>query len=299
MTSLTQRYQIAIPQLKSHLRAYWQLIKSLQTGLLIITGLAGFMSARCPVTSWEMGVAVAGTLFLAVSGSTILNMVYDRDIDAKMKRTASRPLPSGLVDADEALLVGLLLSWLGIGGAIVLAPLYGLVVFAGLFFDVVIYTMWLKRRTAWSIVWGGIAGGMPALAGRALGTGQIDSVGLLLALSVLLWIPTHIMTYGIKHANDYYHAGVPVFANVYGERTTRLVISMSTCAAVVVMSVVVWTIGLHANCSYAVAGLGGLLVVLTFGALFYPSSKLNYGVFKFASVYMLGTMLLIIAGLYT
>ena len=147
--------------LREKLRVYWQLIKSLQTGLLLITGLAGFMSACCPLFAWPALLAMLGTLFLAISGSTILNMVYDKDIDARMKRTANRPLPSGQVDANEALLVGLMLAWLGVGGAFALSPLYGLVVFAGLFFDGVIYTMWLKRRTSWSIIWGGIAGGMP------------------------------------------------------------------------------------------------------------------------------------------
>lgn len=296
MTLLAQSRHITIPLLKVRLRLYWQLIKSLQTGLLLITGLAGFMSACCPLKTTSLVVAVAITLFLAISGSTVLNMVYDRDIDARMKRTATRPLPSGLVDADEALLVGLMLSWLGVGGALAINPLYGLVVFAGLFFDVVVYTMWLKRRTSWSIVWGGISGGMPVLAGRALGVGQIEIVGLLMAMAVLFWIPTHIMTYGIKYARDYKAAGVPVFANTHGERFTRLAISLSTCAAVMVMSIVVWQIGLNIHCTYAIASLGVLLVGLTFGSLIFPSPKLNFGVFKFASVYMLGSMLLIILG---
>ena len=151
-------------------------------------------------------------------------MVYDRDIDAIMKRTCQRPLPAGLVTVKEALLLGFVLSTLGVGWAWALSPLYGLVVFAGFFCDVLIYTVWLKRRTPWSIVWGGIAGGMPVLAGRALGMGQLDLIGLLLSLAVLLWIPTHIMTFSIKHADDYRRARVPVFPNVYGERFTRLLL---------------------------------------------------------------------------
>ncbi len=296
MTLLTHRPLMTTAQLKARLRAYWQLIKSLQTGLLLITGVAGFMSARCPLTSWALGLAVTGSLFLAISGSTVLNMVYDRDIDARMKRTACRPLPAGAVSADEALLVGLGLSWLGVGWAFMLAPLYGLVVFAGLFFDVVIYTMWLKRRTAWSIVWGGIAGGMPVLAGRALGTGQIDLVGLLLALAVLLWIPTHILTFGIKYAADYARAGVPVFANTYGPETTRRIVGAATVAAVVVMIVSIWLIEIATGCLYFAAVLGVLLLMVTATSVVRPSPRLNFAVFKLASVYMLGSMLLIIMG---
>ena len=74
-----------------------------------------------------------------------------------------------------------------------------MIVLAGLFFDVVIYTIWLKRRTPYSIIVGGLAGGMPALAGRTLGTGRVDLLGLLLALAVLLWIPTHIVTFGVRY----------------------------------------------------------------------------------------------------
>ncbi len=73
---------------------YWQLIKSHQTGLLLLTGIAGYISARCPVLNWDVLLGLTLSLFLAISGSTILNMIYDRDIDEKMGRTCQRPLPS-------------------------------------------------------------------------------------------------------------------------------------------------------------------------------------------------------------
>jgi heme o synthase len=276
------------------LRAYWQLIKSLQTGLLLITGLAGYMSARCPMTSWAAILALTTTLFLAISGSTILNMVYDRDIDSKMKRAAHRPLPSGKIRVEEALLVGLLVSALGVGGAYALSPLYGAVVFAGIFFDVAIYTIWLKRRTPWSIVWGGISGGMPILAGRVLGTEQIEAVGVLLALAILFWIPTHIMTFGIKYVDDYKKANVPTFAGQYGEKTTRLIISVSTTAAVILMSLAILQIEINAHCLYATISMGAILVGTAIFNQLYPSERLNFGLFKFASLYMLGSMGLII-----
>ncbi len=114
------------------------------------------------------------SVFLSISGSTILNMWYDRDIDAKMGRTAKHPLPSGEINAKEAFRVGLVVSALGVGIAIAMSPLYGLITFGGLFFDVIVYTIWLKRKTAWGIIWGGISGGMPILAGRTLGLGHID-----------------------------------------------------------------------------------------------------------------------------
>ncbi len=282
--------------LRTKLRAYWTLIKSLQTGLLLITGLAGYMSARCPLTTWQTLLAVAGSLFLAISGSTVFNMVYDRDIDAIMKRTCRRPLPAGLVTVQEALLLGSVLSTLGVGWAWALSPIYGLVVFAGFFCDVLIYTIWLKRRTPWSIVWGGIAGGMPVLAGRALGMGQLDLVGLLLSLAVLLWIPTHIMTFSIKYADDYRRASVPVFPNVYGERFTRLLLGLSTVGTSITMLLAAWLIGLRWGYLQASFSLGLVLLVFALCNVVRPSPRMNFVLFKAASLYMLSAMVLIIGG---
>ena len=156
------------------------------------------------------------SLFLSISGSTILNMWYDHDIDTVMNRTHNRPLAAGTVRLQEALRLGLVFSLLGVGLAMAMDPLYGLVVFAGLFFDVVVYTIWLKRKTCWSIVWGGISGGMPILAGRVLAVGHVDLVGILLTLALLFWIPTHTLTFSIRFHDDYKAAGVPTFPSTFG-----------------------------------------------------------------------------------
>jgi len=269
------------------------LIKSLQTGLLLATGLAGYVSARCPVTNWTTLLGVAGSLFLAISGSTVLNMVYDRDIDAKMKRTDGRPLPAGQVSPREGLYLGVLLAGLGVGWALVLSPLFGAIVFAGLFFDVVVYTIWLKRRTSWSIVWGGISGGMPVLAGRALGAGQIDAIGLLLALGVLFWIPTHIMTFSMRYHEDYQRAGIPTFPSTYGLRTTRAIIAIASLMAALAMAGAGVGIGMAWGYLRLLAVLSGGLFVLALASLARPSEQVNFGLFKYASLYMLNAMLLI------
>ena len=109
--------------------------------------------------------------------------------------------------------LGLALSAAGICWSVALNPLYGLVVFAGLFFDVVVYTAWLKRRTAWSIVWGGLSGGMPILAGRVLASGLTDAPAWLMMLGILLWIPTHNLTLSIKYASEYQAAGAGTTKN--------------------------------------------------------------------------------------
>ena len=279
--------------LKTKLRLYWSLIKSLQTALLLTTGLAGYMSARCPIFNIWTILGVAGSLFLAISGSTVLNMWYDRDIDAKMSRTLTRPLPAGVIPPQEALFFGLTISILGVGWALVMDPLFGAIVFAGLFFDVVVYTIWLKRRTCWSIVWGGIAGAMPVLAGRALGLGYIDWVGIALALAILFWIPTHILTFSMRYHKDYQAAGIPTFPSTYGFQFTRVTIAISSVLAALLMGFAAYGIGMDWGYLRLMAVLSSGLLVLAVVSMLTPSERVNFGLFKYASLYMLGSMLLV------
>ena len=273
-------------------RKYFPLVKSLQTGLLLITGLAGFMSARCPVLNFPIVLGLTGSLLLSISGSTALNMWYDRDIDAKMPRTSKRPLSTGETTPQEALILGLALSITGVSWAFAIDVLYGTVVFAGLFFDVVIYTIWLKRRTAWSIIWGGIAGGMPVLAGRVLGTGTIDWVGIALALGVLFWIPTHILTFSIRYYDDYQKAGVPTFPSTYSFQTARLIIAISSIMATLAFGIASYGVGLTWGFLRLLVVLSAGLFALAVQSLRSPSERVTFGLFKYASLYMLSAMLL-------
>jgi protoheme IX farnesyltransferase len=175
-----------------------------------------------------------------------------------------------------------------------MAPLYGLVVFAGLFFDVVVYTIWLKRRSCWSIVWGGVSGGMPVLAGRVLGVSALDGIGVLLALAVLCWIPTHILTFSMRHHNDYQAAGVPTFPSAYGFTATRLAIAASSVLAALAMAAAVHLVGLMWGYLRLIAVLSAGLLLLAVGSAILPSERTNFGLFKYASLYMLSAMLLII-----
>ena len=283
-------------KLAARLKAYWVLTKNLQTGLLLATATAGYVSGCCLNLAAGSLLGMLGSMFLAVSGSTALNMVFDRDIDAQMRRTAARPLPSGRVSAREGLALGLLLTAGGLAWAAALDARYALVVLAGVFLDVVVYTLLLKRRTPYSILIGGLAGGMPALAGRVLATGRVDSIGLLLALGVLLWIPTHILTFSMKYSADYARAGVPVFPGIYGVSATRRVIAASTALAVFVLYSAGRLIGLPPAHLGGLGLLGLLLAGLAAGSLLRPRPALNFALYKGASIYMLAAMVLMIAG---
>ncbi len=275
-------------------RHYWSLAKPSQSGLLLATGLAGYMSARCPVFNIGTILSLSASLFLAIAGSTVLNMWWDRDIDAKMGRTQKRATSKGLVDENEVLRAGLILSVIGVGWAVAMDALYGLIVFAGLFFDVFIYSMLLKRRTAWSIVWGGISGAMPILAGRALGLGAIDWIGVTLALGILFWIPTHTLTFSMKFAKDYADACVPTFPSTYGLTVTRATIAISSLLAAVAMVVAGYGIGMTWGFLRLLGVLSAGLLMLAVTVTFNPSERVNFGLFKYASVYMLAAMILVV-----
>ena len=275
-------------------RAYWPLTKSPQTTLLLLTGIAGYMSARCPVVTWQTVAALIGSLYLAIAGSTVLNMVYDRDIDLRMQRTCTRPLPAGLISVRDASVLGITMVVLGVALAFALSPLFGWIVSAGVVFDVLIYTIWLKRRTAWSIVWGGIAGGMPILAGRALGLESIDWIGIMMSISVLLWIPIHIMTFNMRHFEDYQSAGIPTFAERYGFKATRIAVALSSVLAAAAMSVALAGMGMTWGYMRVLAVLGIGLVLIATASMSRPSERANFGVFKYASVFMLSAMALVV-----
>jgi protoheme IX farnesyltransferase len=292
---MTTQSSTANPKLqnprKGKLFLYWPLIKSSQTGLLLATGIAGYLSAATRV-GWLTLLGMSLSLFLAISGSTIMNMWYDRDIDAKMKRTHKRSAASGELSPKEVFWVGMVISSLGVGWAMIIAPLYGLVVFAGWFFDVIVYTLWLKRRTAWSIVWGGISGAMPILAGRVLAVGKIDLVGILLALAILFWIPTHTLTFSIKFRDDYSKAGVPTFPSTYGETFTRATIAISSVLAAFAIGWASMLIGINAGYLRLIAVLTAGLLLLAFATFRVQSEQINFGLFKYASLYMLFSMII-------
>ncbi len=277
----------------SKIKNYWPLVKSLQTGLLTVTGVAGYMSARCPFTHWTTMTGLVISLILSISGSTVLNMWYDRDIDRVMNRTHHRPIARGIVSPTEALILGVVLSLTGIGIAMLLSPMYAVIIFAGIFFDMILYTILLKRKTCWSVIWGGIAGGMPILAGRTLGMGTIDGIGIMLAAAILFWIPTHILTFSLRYKDDYTSAGIPTFPSTYGEGFTRSTIAIASIAAAGLIGAAAVLIGVNQGFLHLIGILSGGLMILAFLVMLKPSPRLNFSLFKFASLYMLAAMLLL------
>jgi protoheme IX farnesyltransferase len=273
---------------------YWPLIKSRQTLLLTLTGAAGYLCQPPLPTAWWRFIGLLASLLISITGCTVINMLFDRDIDRRMRRTSQRPLATGQMKPRTAGVLGIGLIGLGLVWAIILSSAYFFVILAGVGFNVLVYTLWLKRRTAWSIVFGGVAGGMPILAGRTLAVGHLDLFGLMLALVVLFWIPSHNLTLGMLYSDDYINAAVPTFPTVYGSHATRLAITLSSLLAALTM-IFTWVV-LGANTIQLTVmvlfSLGLLIMAILPGRN--PGRSFITIQYKYSSIYMLLSMIWLI-----
>ncbi|MDW3221051.1 MAG: heme o synthase [Acidimicrobiales bacterium] len=219
----------------SSVRDYVALTKPRIIELLLVTTVPVMVLAApgWPGTALVAATVLGGTL--SAGGANVLNMVWDRDIDAAMERTASRPLVTGAIPVTNALVFGLALGALGHGvlwwqvGAAAAWLTTG-----ALGFYVVVYTMILKRRTAQNIVIGGIAGAVPVLVGWVAVTGELSSAAFALFLVVCLWTPPHFWALAIHYREDYRGVGVPMLPVVAGIDRTLSQIRLYTWATVLV-----------------------------------------------------------------
>ena len=200
---------------------YFALLKPRVMSLVIFTALVGLLVAPVPVHPF---IGFVGVLCIAVGAgaSGALNMWWDADIDAVMKRTAKRPIPSGRVQPGEALGIGVALS----GFAIILLGLATNLLAAGLlaftiFFYVVVYSMWLKRSTPQNIVIGGAAGAFPPMIGWAVATGDVTIDSVLMFALIFMWTPPHFWALALFVKTDYGDAGVPMLTETHGRDVTR------------------------------------------------------------------------------
>jgi heme o synthase len=275
---------------------YHILIKSRQTLLLYATGICAYLlSLERPVIIAE-AVWLSLTLLFSICGCTVLNMLVDRDIDAKMARTHTRPLVTGALSIAPVTTFGVALSLLGLGIAFWLGVKIGLIIAAGFVFDLGIYSMWLKRRTPLSIVLGGISGGMPALAGRTLAIGHVDPIGLLLTLSILLWVPSHFVTLTMKYRHDYRRAGVPVWPNVFGEVASHRFIAIANLLNGGVLLLCGRLLHIAPAAFVLLVASTATMLGLALLSLVRPGDRLTWAIFKSASIYMLLSFMLITFG---
>ena len=200
---------------------YLALMKPRVMSLVVFTALVGLLIAPGHI---HPVIALTALICIAVGAGAAgaLNMWYDADIDARMARTAARPIPAGRLAPGEALAFGVTLAT----GAVVVLGLLVNVVAAGLLaftiaFYVVVYTMWLKRTTPQNIVIGGAAGALPPAIGWAAATGSLAVEPALLFLIIFFWTPPHFWALSLLRSEDYARAGIPMLPVVAGEPETR------------------------------------------------------------------------------
>jgi len=238
---------------------YFALMKPRVMFLVVFTAFVGLVAAP---GNMHPVLAVAALICIAVGAGAAgaLNMWYDADIDARMARTAARPVPRGRISPDEArafgvvlaagsvMCLGLMLNWVAAG---LLALTIGFYIF--------VYTMWLKRSTPQNIVIGGAAGAVPPMIGWAAATGTVSLDSFILFLIIFMWTPPHFWALALLRVRDYERAGVPMLPVVKGEDETR--------RQILVYSLILAPLGLLPT----LTGLGGILYVSAaalLGALF-------------------------------
>jgi protoheme IX farnesyltransferase len=215
-------YNAGAREHEAQLGDYFALLKPRVMSLVVFTALVGLLAAPVGV---HPVIGFASILFVAIGAgaSGALNMWWDADIDAVMRRTVKRPIPSGRVTPGEALNLGAALSLLSVMMLAVTANLLaaGLLAFT-IFFYAVIYSMWLKRSTPQNIVIGGAAGAFPPVIGWVIATGSFSVEAWLMFALIFMWTPPHFWALALFMRSDYDDAGVPMLTVTHGRRATRV-----------------------------------------------------------------------------
>ena len=224
-------------------RDLFALTKPRVMSLVVFTGLCGLLVAPVPVHP-VLAFAAVLCIALGAGAAGALNQWYEADLDAKMKRTAGRPLPAGRMSRQTALHFGVGLAVFSVILMDLAANHLAAAILAGsILFYVLIYTVWLKRRTAQNIVIGGAAGAFPPLIGWVAATGNVSALPLLLFAIIFLWTPPHFWALSLFVKTDYANAGVPMLPVVAGIPTTRRQILLYTLP-MVAAAIAPWALGL-------------------------------------------------------
>ena len=268
---------------------YWELIKPRIVLLLVFTGIAGML-----VAYKEAGVAPSAlqllvgfsAVFLGSSGAEVLTNYRDRDIDGIMARTRHRPIPSGRVTPGRALVFGFATSILSVLLAYWFNPLAALFMTIGLVDNVVVYSLWLKRRSWLNIILGGISGGMPVLVGYAAVAGTISPLAVFMSALVIVWIPTHIWSLAIRAKDDYVNAHIPMLPVIVSMRVATVCIAV-TSSLLAVFSLAVFFVA-TVSLFYVVSAVacGAFILGYSVKLAFDRTESTAWTLFKISSPYL-------------
>ncbi|MGC1465806.1 MAG: heme o synthase [Pseudolabrys sp.] len=267
---------------------YIALMKPRVMSLVVFTALVGLAIAPVPVHP-VIGFVALLCIAVGAGAAGALNMWYDADIDARMVRTARRPIPTGRVQPGEALAFGLTLAAFAVAVlGLTVNVLAALLLAFTIFFYVVIYTMWLKRSTPQNIVIGGAAGALPPMIGWAAATGTLSLEPVVLFLLIFFWTPPHFWALSLYRADDYARAGVPMLPVVAGDAETRRQILLYTLVLVPI-GLAPWALG-YAGLLYGATALvtGAIMLVLAWQvrAERRPADRASKHLFAFSILYL-------------
>ena len=261
--------------------------------LLVITAVTSMYAASKLVSGTPaleymdyLHIIVAGGL--ASAGSSALNHYYDKDIDPKMSRTSSRPIPSGRMAASHVLIYGLIVSCISvIYGFFALNAISAFFIAVGIFSYVIIYTVWLKRRNTSNIVIGGIAGSAAAWAGWAAATGSMDLLGFLVGFLVFVWTPSHFWCLAMKIKDEYAQAEVPMLPVVIGmQKTSKFILGNTLILIPYSLILVLIPDGLGLVYAIIASVSGGLMLVYHYKLTKTPTSEFAWKAYKVTAPYL-------------
>lgn len=259
--------------------------------LLVITAVASLYAASqlapgSPEVDYQTYIHVMIAGALASAGSSALNHYYDRDIDPRMSRTSTRPIPSGRISAGAVVAYGLALSCISVVyGYVLINAASAFFIALGIFSYVIIYTAWLKRRNTSNIVIGGIAGSAASWAGWAAATGSLDMLGFLVGFLVFVWTPSHFWCLAMKIRDEYAQAEVPMLPVVIGMHRTSKYILANT-AILVPYSLMLYAFGMGMVYTLIAAVSGGLMLYYHYRLTREPTSDFAWKAYKVTAPYL-------------
>ena len=257
--------------------------------LLVITAVTSMYAASKLVgpelDTWGLiHIIIAGAL--ASAGSSALNHYYDRDIDPLMKRTSTRPIPDGRIKPNQVLVYGLAVSIVSVVyGALALNYVSAFFIALGIFFYVIIYTVWLKRLNSSNIVIGGFAGSAAAMAGWSAATGSMDILGFLIGFLVFVWTPSHFWCLAMKMKDEYSEAKVPMLPVLIGMEKTSKYILINTLI-LLPYSLMLYAFGMGIVYTIIAAAAGGLMLVYHYRLTKLPTSDFAWKAYKVTAPYL-------------
>ena len=257
--------------------------------LLVITAVTSMYAASKLIgpelDMWGLiHIIIAGGL--ASAGSSALNHFYDRDIDPLMKRTSTRPIPSGRIKPNSVLIYGLAVSVISVVyGALALNYVSAFFIALGIFFYVIIYTAWLKRLNSSNIVIGGFAGSAASMAGWSAATGSMDILGFLIGFLVFVWTPSHFWCLAMKMKDEYSEAKVPMLPVLIGMQKTSTYILVNTLI-LLPYSLMLYAFGMGLVYTAIAAASGGLMLVYHYKLTKLPTSEFAWKAYKVTAPYL-------------